>query len=162
MREHLTELLPLLLVGLVLLVFELTRANGLVARFLPVADVIAAPTPTIAVPAVAPSRTRTPLAKRTPAAVSCSPARPSFVGGIAELREHLGASIGDALECERAVDDHGNTQQNTTTGLAYYRSQQNVACFTTGWDHWGLRAGIVVHWTGDDIEPPLEAVPIAP
>ena len=32
----------------------------------------------------------------------------------------------------------GDTQQKTTTGLAYYRKGLNMACFTTGWDHWGL------------------------
>jgi hypothetical protein len=164
MREHLSELLPLLLVGIVLLAFQLTRDTGPIFHFLPLADVIATPTatPRTALPATAAPRTRTPLANRTPAPTSCTAARPIFVGGMAELKEHLGPSMGEALECERSVDDQGNTQQNTTTGLAYYRRQQNVACFTTGWDHWAFRAGGLMHWTGDDVEPPGEPAPIAP
>jgi hypothetical protein len=70
--------------------------------------------------------------------------------------------MGEPLECERPVDDDGDTQQNTTTGLAYYRHQLNLACFTTGWDHWGLQAGQLVHWTGDAIDPSPEALSIAP
>jgi len=65
--------------------------------------------------------------------------------------------MGEALECERSVDDQGNTQQKTTTGLAYYRKHLNTACFTTGWDHWALRPEGLVHWTGDAVDPPTDA-----
>ena len=91
---------------------------------------------------------------RRQAAGACTASRPSFVGGMAALKASLGPSMGDPIECERSVDDQGDTQQNTTTGLAYYRSQMNMACFTTGWDHWGLRDGGVVYWTGDSVDPP--------
>jgi len=69
--------------------------------------------------------------------------------------------MGEPIECERAVDNAGDTQQNTTTGLAYYRSQSNVPSFTTGWDHWGLREGSLVHWTGDSVDAPSDAVSIS-
>ena len=58
--------------------------------------------------------------------------------------------MGDALECERSIDAQGDTQQKTTTGLAYYLSQLNTACFTTGWDHWALTSQGVVEWASDD------------
>ena len=57
----------------------------------------------------------------------------------------------------RAVNGSGDTQQKTTTGLAYYRKALNVACFTTGWDHWGLEERGVVHWAGDAVDPPGDA-----
>jgi hypothetical protein len=76
---------------------------------------------------------------------------------MAALKAMLGAAMGEALECERVVNDQGDTQQKTTTGLAYYRKALNVACFTTGWDHWGLMAHGVVHWAGDAVDPPPDA-----
>jgi hypothetical protein len=164
MREHLSELLPLLLVGVVLLVFQLTRDGGPARHFLPFAGAVATSTPKpqpAEPPTVAP-RTRTRVAGRTPAPALCDASRPSFVGGLAELKASLGASMGEALECEGSVNDQGDTQQKTTTGLAYYRRQLNAACFTTGWDHWGLQSGRLVHWTGNAVDPPGDALPMAP
>jgi len=160
MREHLTELLPLVLVGVVLLVFQLTRDSGPVLHFLPLQDqaaLAATPAPEIPLPATVTPRPRTPVASPTTAPGACNASRPSFVGGLAALRTRLGPSMGEPLECERAVDDQGDTQQNTTTGLAYYRRQVNVASFTTGWDHWGVRDGRLVHWTGDAVDPPADS-----
>jgi len=82
------------------------------------------------------------------------------VRGLANLRSALGAIMGDALECERVVNDEGDTQQRTTTGLAYYRKHLNIACFTTGWEHWGLVDRGLVHWEGLTVDPPAEAVVI--
>jgi hypothetical protein len=155
MRERVSELLPLLLVGVVLLVFQLTRDSGGVLRYLPMVS-LATPTPTpqIALRSTATPRTPTPVVGPGPSATLCDAAQPSFVGGMRVLKRALGPSMGQAVECERPVDDHGDTQQNTTTGLAYYRSQMNVACFTTGWDHWALTASGLIHWTGDSVDPP--------
>ena len=165
MREHLTELLPLVLVGVVLLIFQLTRESGQILNFLPLqnkslaaAATAATPTP-VALPVVAVAKP-TPVASPTPAPGVCTVARPTFVGGMAALRASLGPRMGDPLECEHSVDDQGDTQQKTTTGLAYYRSQVNVASFTTGWEHWGLREGALVYWTGDSIEPPADAASV--
>jgi hypothetical protein len=165
MRERLTELLPLVLVGVVLLVFQLTRGSGPGLHFLPLQDEpLAASTPApppIAPPATVTPRARTPVASPIPGSGACTASRPSFVGGLAALKASLGASMGEPLECERAVDDQGDTQQRTTTGLAYYRSQVNAASFTTGWDHWGLKDGGLVHWTGDSVDPPTDASPVS-
>jgi hypothetical protein len=162
MREHLTELLPLVLAGVVLLVFQLTRDSGRIFNFLPLQNqpLAAATTPTPTAIRVVAVAKPTPLASPTPAAGVCTAARPTFVGGMAALKASLGPRMGDALECERSVDDQGNTQQKTTAGLAYYRSQVNVASFTTGWEHWGLREGALVYWTGDSVEPPDDAAPV--
>ncbi len=65
--------------------------------------------------------------------------------------------MGEPVECERATNPMGDTQQQTSTGLAYYRKNLNSACFTTGWDHWALVNGGLVHWTGDAVDPPVEA-----
>jgi hypothetical protein len=162
MREHLTELLPLMLVGAVLLVVQLTRDSGQVLQFLPLqvqAVATATPRPQSALPVVAAAKP-TPLASPTPGAGVCTADRPSFVGGMAALKATLGPSMGEPLECERPIDDQGDTQQNTTTGLAYYRSKLNVACFTTGWDHWGIRNGGLIYWTGDSVDPPADAAPV--
>jgi hypothetical protein len=159
MRERLSEFLPLLLVGVVLLVFQLTRADGGVLRLMPPANLApSTPTPQVALRATTTPRTATPAVGvgRTPAPALCNASRPTFVGGMRTLKLALGANMGEALECERPVDNHGDTQQNTTTGLAYYRSQMNVACFTTGWDHWALTTDGLVHWTGDTVDPPAD------
>jgi hypothetical protein len=156
MREHLTELLPLLLVGVVLLAFQLTRESrpGSVFDFLQPQQEVSAPTPLAAEPVTHVPRTPKAVASLAPASGLCKASSPTFMGGMAELKAALGASMGDPLECERAVDDRGDTQQNTTTGLAYYRKHANVVCFTTGWDHWARRADGVVHWTGEAVDPP--------
>jgi hypothetical protein len=155
--DRLKELLPLLLVGVILLVFYLTRAQGPALSFPP----LSAASPTSA--AVAPLE---PAAVRQQSATSpatfCNPMRPRFVGRMVSLRAALGASMGDALECEQAVDAEGNTHQTTARGLAYYRAQTDVACFTTGWDHWAMRAdGRVVRWAGEAVDPPPEATLIS-
>jgi hypothetical protein len=154
MRDRLTELLPLLLVGLVLLVFQLSRTDPPMLRFQPFGE----PTPT-AVPRQSISGTTVPAlqaADLTQLAV-CSMAYPRFMGGIAVLKAKLGRTMGDPLECERVVNNDGDTQQKTTTGLAYYRKLLNTACFTNGWEHWGLVDKGFVHWAGPTVDPPADA-----
>ena len=91
---------------------------------------------------------------------TCSVAAPRFVHGTATLKAALGERMGEATECERVVDAAGNTEQKTTVGLAYYRARSNTAAFTNGFDHWALGPSGVVHWTGDDLEPPTGAEPL--
>jgi hypothetical protein len=166
MRERLTEFLPLLLVGVVLVVFQLSRVGAPIFQVWPLQlQAETAPTPAAvevaAPPTVAPRRP-TPITRATPGpATSCTASRPRFVGGLASLKTALGPNMGDSTECEHAVDNQGDTQQKTTTGLAYYRQQLNVACFTTGWDHWALTERGLVHWTGDAVDPPNDAIAIA-
>src|ERR1700694_2352330 len=99
MRERLSELLPLLLVGVFLLAFQLTRDSGpsAVFRFLPMQEQVA-PTSTPIPAAAATVAPRTHKATRTPTSTParglCSSASPNFVGGMAELKSALGASMG--------------------------------------------------------------------
>jgi hypothetical protein len=155
MRDRLTEFLPLLLAGVVLLVFWWSRADTVVLPFQPVP--LATPTSkSVVVSSLRPTSIPLP----TPALGVCSVGQPRFVGGMATLKSALGPPMGDALECERAVNNEGDTQQKTTTGLAYYRKQFNAACFTTGWEHWGLVNGGLVHWAGPSVDPPPGAAAI--
>lgn len=108
--------------------------------------------------------TATPRAPtRVPAAAAtssgCEAARPRYSGGIAELHDAIGDIMGDALDCE-APSAGGDTQQKTTKGLAYYRKSTNVSAFTNGFDHWALTEDGVVHWGGDQVDPPPDAAPI--
>jgi hypothetical protein len=115
----------------------------------PPATVAPSPRPASPVPSVAPSGTCTATSLR-------------FVQGAAALKAGVGASMGEPLECERGVDEAGDTEQRTTTGLAYYRARSNIAAFTNGFDHWALMPTGVVHWTGDDVEPPADEEPAQP
>ena len=163
MRDRLVESLPILLVGAILLVFYATRTEGPAMQLPMLVRTQAAMTAT-----TPPRLERTPVRTPTVAtagvqATLCNPARPLFIGKMAALRLALGAPMGDAIECERAIDDNGNTQQRTTTGLAYFRTQANAAAFTTGWDHWALIVGHdLVYWTGDSVDPPATATIVNP
>ena len=100
------------------------------------------PPPTVAAaPAVKPS----PVPLRSDV---CTAAAPRFVLAMAGLRARVGAEMGAPTECERVVDASGDTEQKTTTGLAYYRAGVNTPVFTNGVEHWAL--------TSDDLEPPTE------
>ena len=96
-------------------------------------------------------------ARRLSPGSPCGAARLSFANGMADLKTALGARMGEPSECERVVDAAGNTEQQTTTGLADHRAPANVVVFTDGVDHWALTANGVVHWTGDEVEPPPRA-----
>jgi hypothetical protein len=118
----------------------------------------AVPTP----PSVEPRLSPSPSPATAPAPAKpdqCSAASPSFVHGAAALKAALGARMGDASECERVVDTAGNTEQKTTTGLAYYRAGSNVTVFTNGFEHWALTPNGLVHWTTGEVEPPPNAEP---
>jgi hypothetical protein len=156
MRDRLTELLPLLLVGVILLVFQVTRPGGVGVPFLPRS--VATPEVGRAVATGVPVRSQPPGAVATVGVTFCNPAQPRFMGSIALLRAALGSTMGDPMDCEQTIDAQGNTQQRTSTGLAYRRKQSNETVFTTGWDHWALREdGAVVHWAGDEVDPPIDA-----
>lgn len=85
----------------------------------------------------------------------CQPGQPAtFVLGIAELKERLGDTMGEPLECEHLDPASGDTVQHTSTGLAYYRPSINAAIFTDGATHWALTEGAVVRWQSDSVTPP--------
>jgi hypothetical protein len=113
-------------------------------------------------PAPSPSVAAKPSPVPSPPPVAdagCTAAGLRFVHGAATLKAALGERMGDPQECERVIDAAGNTEQRTTTGLAYYRAGSNVAVFTNGIEHWALTENGVVHWTSGDVEPPPEAEP---
>ena len=115
----------------------------------------AQPTPSSPTPSpatVGPSPTATAAVVET-----CTVALPRFVHGIAALKAVVGTNMGEPLECERLTDAAGDTEQRTTTGLAYYRAASNTVGFTNGWDHWALTGNGAVHWTGQGVEPPPDA-----
>jgi hypothetical protein len=158
-RDRLVELLPLLLVGVFLLAFQLSRGSAPILPFqtlpTPTPTSIPGPVASRATLAAAEQRLATPQPKL--GASACDASRPRFVGGLATLKAALGASMGEPIECERSINAEGDTHQKTTTGLAYYRRRLNVACFTTGWDHWGLLERGLVHWAGTAVDPPVDA-----
>jgi hypothetical protein len=88
---------------------------------------------------------------------TCDAAHLAFTHGLADLKTVLGAPMGEPVECERVVAPDGSTEQATTTGLAYYRSATNTVAFTNGVEHWALTARGMLHWRGDDVEPPVGA-----
>ncbi|MCY3801632.1 MAG: YHYH domain-containing protein [Chloroflexi bacterium] len=89
------------------------------------------------------------------AAPYCAPGQePEFMFGFAFLRSLLGDVMGDPLECEHANPENGDTLQQTTTGLSFYRKSTNTPTFTDGWNHWAWTTHGLVTWTGDAIDPP--------
>jgi hypothetical protein len=95
----------------------------------------------------------TPSPAETPSE-ACAPEHPVFVHGAATLKAALGADMGEPTECERVTSAAGDTEQQTTTGLVYYRASTNAVAFTNGFDHWALDPQGVIHWTGDSVDPP--------
>ena len=104
--------------------------------------------------------TASPSPTNTTAGETCTTALPRFVHGVATLKLVVGKDMGEPLECERVTNAAGDTEQRTTTGLAYYRAASNTVAFTNGWDHWALTTNGAVHWTGQELEPPPGAEPV--
>ncbi len=50
---------------------------------------------------------------------ACDSAQPRFVSSMLRLKASLGATMGVPVECEHAINAQGDTQQRTTSGLAY-------------------------------------------
>jgi hypothetical protein len=93
---------------------------------------------------------------------ACPPGTtPQFVLGFADLRAQVGDAMGNPTECEHANPDNGDTLQQTTTGLAFYRKSTNTPTFTNGSDHWGLTSNGLVAWSGVDVDPPSTAQAIS-
>jgi hypothetical protein len=79
---------------------------------------------------------------------------PQFAAGFAALKAQLGTPMGDPTECEHPDPNGGGTLQHTTTGLAYYRNDTNIATFTDGWQHWALLNGVLSVWRNQSVNPP--------
>src|ERR1043165_5921888 len=99
-----------------------------------------------------------------PAAAQPAPAcgadqMPGFVFGFAGLSAWLGDTMGTAVTCEYADrNGTGDTEQNTSAGLAFWRKSTNTPTFTDGATHWALTPSGQVTWTGTSIDPSADAV----
>ena len=87
---------------------------------------------------------------------------PQFRFGFAHLKSLLGETMGQPIECEHANAENGDTLQQTSTGLSFYRKATNTPTFTNGWEHWAWTAQGLVYWTGSDIDPPGTATAAEP
>ncbi|MBV9175109.1 MAG: hypothetical protein JOZ81_34070 [Chloroflexi bacterium] len=84
--------------------------------------------------------------------------------GFAQLKDELGPIMGDPTEDEHGNPDNCDTQQLTTTGLAYWRCSTNLLTFAAlpdGAMHWAAAppASGVIEWSGAT-DPPLDALTV--
>jgi hypothetical protein len=87
---------------------------------------------------------------------------PQFVLGFEFLKAEMGPIMGDAVELEHGNPDNCDTQQLTTTGLAYWRCSTNMMSFVAfpdGLIHWAWMPPGLFEWAGPDVDPP-EGTPI--
>ena len=84
---------------------------------------------------------------------------PEFRFGFAFLKSQLGETMGEPIECEHANPENGDTLQQTSTGLSFYRRATNTPTFTDGWNHRAWTVEGLVTWTGSDIDPPGTVLP---
>lgn len=118
--------------------------------------------------AVAAPRAPAPLVASVPtdagseaALAALAPVR--FVLGFAALDRVLAPITGVPVENEHGNADNCDTQQLTTTGLAYWRCSTNTmtfAAFPDGLHHWGWLDGRLVEWIGPTPDPPAGAEPV--
>jgi hypothetical protein len=85
---------------------------------------------------------------------------PEFNYGFAALRLDLGTDMGDAVECEHTLTASGDTDQQTTTGVAHYDRATNTPSFHQGTDNWALTLQGLVFWSGNSPEIPSGTVAI--
>ncbi|MDQ6673166.1 MAG: hypothetical protein M3069_20910 [Chloroflexota bacterium] len=89
------------------------------------------------------------------AALHCPPGQVAqFVLGIGALYQRLGDTMGQPLECEHPSAANGDTLQQTTMGLAYYRAAINAPSFTDGLVHYALVGGRLERWRNASVDPP--------
>jgi hypothetical protein len=88
---------------------------------------------------------------------------PQFLFGFALLKGMLGAIMGEPVECMHYDPlGTGDTHQQTTTGLGFYRAVTNTPTFTDGYRHWASTPAGLLYWVGDAIDPPAAAVIVPP
>jgi hypothetical protein len=94
------------------------------------------------------------------AAQGCQPGEnPHFTFGFGALKEQLGDALGDPVTCEYMdPNGTGDIEQQTSTGLAFWRKSTNTPTFTDGSDHWAQTPQGWVMWTGASIDPPVANV----
>ena len=82
-----------------------------------------------------------------------------FTLGFAQLKVLLGPIMGEPTEAEHGNDDNCDTEQLTTTGLAYWRCATNLlsfAAFPDGAMHWAASptGSGLIEWSGAEDPPP--------
>jgi hypothetical protein len=80
----------------------------------------------------------------------------AFAPAFNTLRQRVGDGMGSPVECEYATSPSGDTQQQTTTGLAAYNELTNTVSFTDGWRHWAITPKGFVTWEGTQPNPPAQ------
>src|SRR5581483_9533933 len=74
---------------------------------------------------------------------------PGTGAAFTSLKQALGTTMGNPVDCQHQDPKTGETVQTTSTGLAYLDSKDGYPSFTTGAQHWALAKSGVVTWTGD-------------
>jgi hypothetical protein len=106
-----------------------------------------------------PASDAAPLPPPPPTAVSSSSSAGGyhFELGFAVLKSLLGSLMGDPIEGEHGVTDGCDTQQATTTGLAYWSCSTGVLVFAAspdGLHHWAWLGDHLAEWIGPSAVPP--------
>jgi hypothetical protein len=106
-----------------------------------------------------------PAAPAAPDTTTSAP--PEFQLGFAFLKQQLGPTMGDPLEPEHGSDNSCDTEQRTTTGLAYFLCSTNTLGFAAdpdGLEHWAWvdPLGQLVNWRGGSPDPPTDAQVVSP
>jgi len=70
------------------------------------------------------------------------------------LRDAIGETFGQPLECPHVDPSTGDTLQRTSTGLAIYRARSHTPTFTDGYHRWAKDARGVITWQGDALDAP--------
>jgi hypothetical protein len=138
---------------------ELERVRALVDQLLPNELAVARGVPQAAAAAAAAEAVPTPTTVPPPTALAvlapyCPPGQAArFVLGFASLKEQLGDTMGEPLECEHANPENGDHLQATSTGLAVFNEQVGLVIFTNGWQTWTMLPEGVVSWTANQGPP---------
>jgi hypothetical protein len=83
-----------------------------------------------------------------------------FGAGLAQLKAVLGSLMGEPVEAEHGLEQGCDTQQLTTTGLAYWRCASGTlgfVAFPDGAQHWAWTSVGVARWVGESADPPENA-----
>ena len=87
-------------------------------------------------------------------APSCAPGQISPSQQFSGLRDAIGETFGQPLECPHVDPSTADTLQRTSTGLAIYRAGSHTPTFTDGYHRWAKDARGVITWEGDVLDPP--------
>jgi hypothetical protein len=73
----------------------------------------------------------------------CDPERPTFVLGMAELKQRIGLEMGAPVECEHTINTDDDSVQRTTTGVASFIQNTHMLTFADGLHYWALSGGVL-------------------